>query len=910
MSSRKYKAFRDDPNAELPARTQRRMRDKVRRAKAKRRRLEIPTSARNEDGDQRGIENAFGEDLMGGQNVALVELETFDQASANPCTSSDLTEDQNVATGIGSEFSGADESFEVSMSFEDQGVTELLDEAQTINQNGRHEENSDLKAETEFLTCDGEKLFPGSPVSRGTCHLLVMTYAIKHSLTQSALEDLVKLIDAICPSGHKCAASAYLIKKDFSDLLYKDPPPTVYYCCPCCHKPLESKDAKCDIEECMQDKEKPVEFYHMDIEAQLQRFFKDSTFRKNINTGHISEDGTIRDIYDGQAYRSMTRPGGFLHETGNLTFTFNTDGVRIFQSSRKGELWPAYLAINELPPSLRFSKKFLILAGFWCSKGKPTMLTFLRPLMKTLNKIYTEGFVVRDTVTNTERIVRGLLLLCSVDLPAKAILANTKQYNGAFGCNNCEDEGKSLKAGHRIWPYEGPVTLRTHSKYREYLSIVQASATGNKPPVPHKGIKGPCVLLLHEPFDMQAFVVDWMHGVPLGVLKTLASMWMGERNEVYYIGNKLPLLDERLLGLQIPDDISHAPRSLADIQKWKASPLRDFLLHFSLVVLRGELNLEHYAHYTLLVEALSTLVSEAITDEQLHKAEIKLDVFCRTFEDLYGESAQTMNVHLLRHLPHFVRLYGPLFAYSCFGFETFNGHIKRMVHGTTLIVNQITFTAAMTVNLQRLVKAMDPARDSTKAVKLAKKLAGYTGRKKMTELTPGVYSLGVRKDLMKTTVDQEIVSALQQRTGTRAGPKCEVFYRVCLDILPGQTIKSRGYGREKARNNRTVQFSADGRLQYGEVLLFCSTQGEDLAVLKLYEQVDEPIINVDEVTNASVREALGLQMQSFVIQVVETNMYSAVPICDIHKKCICMEVREEQNTSMYIGLFPNTCEMD
>ncbi|CAH1242342.1 Hypp6596 [Branchiostoma lanceolatum] len=150
-----------------------------------------------------------------------------------------------------------------------------------------------------------------------------------------------------------------------------------------------------------------------------------------------------------------------------------------------------------------------------------------------------------------------------------------------------------------------------------------------------------------------------------------------------------------------------------------------------------------------------------------------------------------------------------------------------------------------------------------------------------SDLTPGVYYLGIEKDLMKTldgtTVDQEIVSAVQRRTGTRAVPKCEVFYRVCLNSLSGQTVKSREYFREKARNNRTVQYRADGRLQYGEVLLFCSTQGEDLAVLKLLEQVDEPIINVDEVTNVSVKETLGLQMQSFMVQVVETNMYSAVP---------------------------------
>ncbi|CAH1242549.1 Hypp6829 [Branchiostoma lanceolatum] len=64
-----------------------------------------------------------------------------------------------------------------------------------------------------------------------------------------------------------------------------------------------------------------------------------------------------------------------------------------------------------------------------------------------------------------------------------------------------------------------------------------------------------------------------------------------------------------------------------------------------------------------------------------------------------------------------------------------------------------------------------------------------------SDLTPGVYYLGIEKGLMKTldgrTVDQEIVSAVQRRTGTRAVAKCKVFYRVCLTSLSGQTVKSR-----------------------------------------------------------------------------------------------------------------------
>ena len=68
-----------------------------------------------------------------------------------------------------------------------------------------------------------------------------------------------------------------------------------------------------------------------------------------------------------------------------------SDGVTLFSSSHKGNLWPVYLAINELPVKMRFSKKYLITSHVYCQSEKPTMLTYLAPLMNSLEKLHTEG---------------------------------------------------------------------------------------------------------------------------------------------------------------------------------------------------------------------------------------------------------------------------------------------------------------------------------------------------------------------------------------------------------------------------------------------------------------------------------------------------------------------------------------
>ena len=66
-----------------------------------------------------------------------------------------------------------------------------------------------------------------------------------------------------------------------------------------------------------------------------------------------ARDGVMHDIYDDHEYCRHVQLG-FLSEQNkaNVSFTFNTDGVEIYKSS-KYSLWPIWLQINELPPIQR-----------------------------------------------------------------------------------------------------------------------------------------------------------------------------------------------------------------------------------------------------------------------------------------------------------------------------------------------------------------------------------------------------------------------------------------------------------------------------------------------------------------------------------------------------------------------------
>lgn len=73
------------------------------------------------------------------------------------------------------------------------------------------------------------------------------------------------------------------------------------------------------------------------------------------------------------------------------------------------------------------------------------------------------------------------LILCSVDLPAQAIITNMKQFNGAFGCGYCEQEGNARPEcpGQRNWPMVSGAPRRTH----ESLLANASEATSTNSPV-------------------------------------------------------------------------------------------------------------------------------------------------------------------------------------------------------------------------------------------------------------------------------------------------------------------------------------------------------------------------------------------------------------------------------------------
>ncbi len=178
------------------------------------------------------------------------------------------------------------------------------------------------------------------------------------------------------------------------------------------------------------------------------------------------------------------------------------------------------------------------------------------------------------------------------------------------------------------------------------------------------------------------------------------------------------------------------------------------------------------------------------TPSQIQAAEDMLVAFYVLLPELYGNAFCTINSHLLIHLPKYVRLWGPLWTHSAFGFESFNGHITSMITSKYKIAEQLLYSIEVSNTLGLLTEKLE-AEQTLKFLNL--RLKCY--RRNMSQLVPGTYSVG----LFSSVSEGEHV--LIQQFFRCESVEVHSFYRLYHnDIL----YYSMQYGREGGKRNSTV----------------------------------------------------------------------------------------------------------
>lgn len=204
-----------------------------------------------------------------------------------------------------------------------------------------------------------------------------------------------------------------------------------------------------------------------------------------------------------------------------------------------------------------------------------------------------------------------------------------------------------------------------------------------------KGVKGISTISNMSTIHMNTSVIpEYMHLILLGIVKRITINWI-ECKGPWCVKKFLTHLDNFLLNIRPPDTIERMPRSLAELNYYKATEFYNWLLFYSLPTMKNYLEDEYFQHWILLVIATHTLLKDKITFNEIEESEILLELFVSQIEKLYGEKELTYNSHNLLHLGLIVKRSGPLWASSAFAFENQNGILLKLIKGSKHIGQEV-----------------------------------------------------------------------------------------------------------------------------------------------------------------------------------------------------------------------------
>ncbi|KAH7974577.1 hypothetical protein HPB49_017064 [Dermacentor silvarum] len=529
------------------------------------------------------------------------------------------------------------------------------DEERSDPANGPVPQFHDTELLAQCVRHFGNKTLPSSSTTLAEAVVLIMAFVVAHGLTWSAVDDLLKLVDALF--GHRPSGlprSKYLFRKLWAPKCEQIA--QRHYYCELCMSLLEMSENKrslhCTICQLSYDvsevKKKGCFFAIMDIKEQLQHiiarvkellFSSLSMLRDEQSSGNV----VTTDIANGAICKGLRQMG--LMKWSDLTLTVNTDGSPLYKSSN-ASIWPIQLSINELPQPHRNANTFL--AGLWFGRKHPDMALFIGKFVKALQMV---GEIVWQHGA-VDLISRVYLACVCVDAPARAAVGNQTQFNGCFGCPWCLACG-TLQEGRRLYiNSEPPAPERTAAGIRRDMKLAMELQT------PVNGLKGPSAFWPLQYLDLvECYTVEYMHCVLLGVTRQFTEYWFDSSHchEKFYIGrpSTLNFLNRRLKGIQPPHHITRLPRSIQERHFWKAHEWRNWLLYYCLPCCQNTLLSPYMKHFAILSEAIFLLLQEQLSPPAIAQAgEEKSCMRCGNDYASAAATGATRMIHVSEALCH------------------------------------------------------------------------------------------------------------------------------------------------------------------------------------------------------------------------------------------------------------------
>ncbi|KAJ1518814.1 hypothetical protein ONE63_011575 [Megalurothrips usitatus] len=468
----------------------------------------------------------------------------------------------------------------------------------------------------------------------------------------------------------------------------------------------------------------------------------------------VSEHG-VEDILYGSAYKELREEGQCLESNHNFSYSFNTDGAKM-SINGVNSLHFVFVRFNEVEP--RIGQKLIFLAAVYVGDKEPDFHVLLKWFVRECNDLSTTGLLWKPDGLNEIRSTFHPTV-CVTDAKARCCVLNQSQHNGHYSCTFCNHVGISILGGPCKFPLPGEVRIgreqrpfvvpecepRTEETTRQHL--IEANATGEAVQGMKPGL-GPV-------FNLQGFRLgeycspDDLHPIYEGVTKFHTTLLVTHcnLNEV-----RQSIVTNRMKAVKFPRNISREKMDFSQRAKWKGSQWRTWLLYLSISCLQNIQGFDerHIRHLSLLSHAIYLLSRDVIHEDDLNLAEEYLLRYVVLFQEYFGEENMRFHVHMLLHMVEATRRWGPLWAYSTEGFESWNGKVKKKIKSPSCALDQVVDRHILTALVGRFPY------DLILSERVKNQLEAMWRNEKVhqiTHLVDNVYLLG-RGDVRNTTEEE------------------------------------------------------------------------------------------------------------------------------------------------------------
>ncbi len=349
-----------------------------------------------------------------------------------------------------------------------------------------------------------------------------------------------------------------------------------------------------------------------------------------------------------------------------VTIRMSTDGLPIFKSTGM-QMWPIlYIVDQSINPVPH-------VAAIFCGENKPMYLNeFFAKLVEEVHILETNGLLVNG-------VHYSIQISCIIaDAPARSFLKAIKGHNGHHACERCIDEGDYTNF-RMLYSVQSKM-LRTDSSFLEQVDSDH-----------HVGFSPLCELNIGL---VTQVVLDYMHLVCLGIMRKLIHYWTdGAPNKKVKLPSKLvkEISDYlQLIRSLVPIEFSRKPRSLKDLNRFKATEYRQILIYTGLTCFAGSISNQMYKHFLLLNCSFRILLSDKGSVLEWNTcAKRLLEKFVKYMPIIYGNSSLIYNVHNLLHIADDALNFGNLNNVNAFPFENYLGSAKRLIQAKSFPLEQV-----------------------------------------------------------------------------------------------------------------------------------------------------------------------------------------------------------------------------